>query len=273
MSSPRGPVRVSSSRCSGPACWPAPARTSRRRPRRLRPRCSSPRSSGETCQSRWNWSARREVSRTSRSEPVSRATSMSSASRKARSCVEGRCSTASTASRSRRRWPTCRPNWPRRRRGYEKTQNDVKRLQPLAAKQAVSAQELDNALAAQDAARAQVEARKADMEKRVARPGLHQRDLADRRPRRHHPGQGGQPGRARREHAAHDRVADRPDSLPRRHQRSRVPAHRAARRRAARGPRRCEGARSTWCWPTAPSTPRRATWTRSSGPSMPPRAR
>src|SRR6478735_4446612 len=48
---------------------------------------------------------------------------------------------------------------------YEKTQNDVKRLQPLAAKQAVSAQELDNALAAQEAARSQVEARKADMER------------------------------------------------------------------------------------------------------------
>ena len=47
---------------------------------------------------------------------------------------------------------------------YEKTQNDVKRLQPLAAKQAVSAQELDNAVAAEDAARAQVEARKADVE-------------------------------------------------------------------------------------------------------------
>src|SRR6478735_3750538 len=48
---------------------------------------------------------------------------------------------------------------------YEKTQNDVKRLQPLAAKEAVSAQELDNALAAQEAARSQVEARKADMER------------------------------------------------------------------------------------------------------------
>jgi membrane fusion protein, multidrug efflux system len=48
---------------------------------------------------------------------------------------------------------------------YEKTQNDVKRLQPLAAKEAVSAQELDNALAAQDAARSQVEARRADMDR------------------------------------------------------------------------------------------------------------
>jgi membrane fusion protein (multidrug efflux system) len=48
---------------------------------------------------------------------------------------------------------------------YEKTQNDVKRLQPLAAKQAVSAQELDNALAAQEAARSQVEARRAEVQR------------------------------------------------------------------------------------------------------------
>ena len=46
----------------------------------------------------------------------------------------------------------------------QKTQNDVKRLKPLAAKQAVSAQELDNAVAVEDAARAQVAARKADVE-------------------------------------------------------------------------------------------------------------
>src|SRR5829696_8862300 len=36
---------------------------------------------------------------------------------------------------------------------YQKTQNDVKRLQPLAVKQAVSAQELDNAVAFEEAAR------------------------------------------------------------------------------------------------------------------------
>ncbi len=48
---------------------------------------------------------------------------------------------------------------------YDKTQNDVKRLTPLAARQAVSAQELDNALAAQEAARSQVEARKAEVER------------------------------------------------------------------------------------------------------------
>lgn len=48
---------------------------------------------------------------------------------------------------------------------YEKTQNDVRRLRPLAARQAVSAQELDNALSAEEAARTQVEARKADVQR------------------------------------------------------------------------------------------------------------
>ena len=47
----------------------------------------------------------------------------------------------------------------------EKTQNDVKRLRPLAEKQAVSAQELDNAVAYEEAARSQVAARTADVEK------------------------------------------------------------------------------------------------------------
>jgi membrane fusion protein, multidrug efflux system len=46
-----------------------------------------------------------------------------------------------------------------------KTQNDVKRLQPLAAQQAVSQQELDNAVAAENAARAQVDAQKATVDK------------------------------------------------------------------------------------------------------------
>ncbi len=48
---------------------------------------------------------------------------------------------------------------------YEKAQSDVRRLRPLAARQAVSAQELDNAVAAEEAARSQVEARKADMDR------------------------------------------------------------------------------------------------------------
>ena len=45
-----------------------------------------------------------------------------------------------------------------------KTTNDVNRLRPLAQQQAVSQQELDNALANQDAARAQVEAGKANVD-------------------------------------------------------------------------------------------------------------
>jgi membrane fusion protein (multidrug efflux system) len=48
---------------------------------------------------------------------------------------------------------------------YAKAQNDVKRLRPLAAKQAVSAQELDNALAFEDAAKSQVAARQAAVER------------------------------------------------------------------------------------------------------------
>jgi membrane fusion protein, multidrug efflux system len=47
----------------------------------------------------------------------------------------------------------------------EKTNNDVARLKPLAVQQAVSQQELDNALAFQEAARAQVDAQKAAVDK------------------------------------------------------------------------------------------------------------
>jgi membrane fusion protein (multidrug efflux system) len=47
----------------------------------------------------------------------------------------------------------------------EKTNNDVARLTPLAKQQAVSQQELDNALAFRDAARAQVDANKAAVDK------------------------------------------------------------------------------------------------------------
>jgi membrane fusion protein (multidrug efflux system) len=47
----------------------------------------------------------------------------------------------------------------------QKTNTDVGRLTPLAKQQAVSQQELDNALAAQDAARAQVDAQKAAVDK------------------------------------------------------------------------------------------------------------
>jgi membrane fusion protein (multidrug efflux system) len=47
----------------------------------------------------------------------------------------------------------------------EKTNTDVNRLRPLAEQQAVSQQELDNALSSQDAARAQVDAQKAAVDK------------------------------------------------------------------------------------------------------------
>ncbi len=47
----------------------------------------------------------------------------------------------------------------------EKTANDVRRLTPLAKQQAVSQQELDNAIAANDAAKAQVDAAQATVEK------------------------------------------------------------------------------------------------------------
>jgi len=47
----------------------------------------------------------------------------------------------------------------------EKANNDVARYRPLAAKQAVSQQELDNAVAAQDAAKSQVDAAKAAVQK------------------------------------------------------------------------------------------------------------
>jgi membrane fusion protein, multidrug efflux system len=48
---------------------------------------------------------------------------------------------------------------------YEKTKNDVKRLEPLAKQQAVSLQELDDAVAAQQAAEAQVQAQNATVDK------------------------------------------------------------------------------------------------------------
>ncbi len=47
---------------------------------------------------------------------------------------------------------------------YDKSLNDVKRLQPLAAQQAVSQQELDNAMSARDAAKAEVDAQQAAVE-------------------------------------------------------------------------------------------------------------
>ena len=57
-----------------------------------------------------------------------------------------------SASRSRRRWPTRRPSWRRPRRGSRRPRTTSSACKPLAAKQAVSQQELDNAVAAEDAA-------------------------------------------------------------------------------------------------------------------------
>ena len=58
----------------------------------------------------------------------------------------------------KRNWLKPRPTWRRLRRRLDKTNNDVARYKPLAAQKAVSQQELDNALSAQDAARFQVTA-------------------------------------------------------------------------------------------------------------------
>ena len=93
-------------------------------------------------------------------------------------------------------------------------------------------------MACEEAARAQVAAAQGGGRQGHARSRLHRRHLADRRPRRHDAGEGRQPRRPRREHAAHDGVAARPDPVPRRHQRSRVPAASrggAEELRAARG--------------------------------------
>ena len=60
------------------------------------------------------------------------------------------------------------------------------------------------------------------------RPRVHADHRAARRPRGHDRGQGGQPRRPRREHAAHDGLPDQPDPLPGRHQRGRVPPARQA---------------------------------------------
>ena len=83
----------------------------------------------------------------------------------------------------------------------------------------------------------------------------------------------GQPRRARREHAAHDGLADRPHPLPGRHQRGRVPAGSpsGSRSRAAAG-RGSQGPRSSCSSPTAPFTRRRAASTPSSGRSTRPPA-
>ena len=105
-----------------------------------------------------------------------------------------------------------------------------------------------------------------------ARPRLHADHGAARRPRGHDRGQGGQPRRPRREHAAHDGLADRPHPLPGRHQRGRVPPARQARSRSRRRRTGRRRPRSSSSSPTAPFTPTRAASTPSSGRSTRPPA-
>ena len=112
---------------------------------------------------------------------------------------------------------------------YDKTDNDVKRLAPLAKQQAVSQMELDNAVSSRDAAKAQVDAQQAAVDRAALDLGYTSV---------YAPVDGlvgttkvkpGQPGGTGREHAAHDDLRDRPDLLPRGHGGSRVhaagPAH------------------------------------------------
>ncbi len=111
---------------------------------------------------------------------------------------------------------------------FQKSSNDVARYEPLVAQKAISQQELDNALSARDAAKAQVDAADRGRGQGDPRPRLLLDRGAPRRDRRHHEGQGRQPRRPRRKHAADDRVEGRPDPVPRRDQRSRVPSDREA---------------------------------------------
>ena len=123
-------------------------------------------------------------------------------------------------------------------------------------KQAVSQQELDNARRRRRTRRRRrsTPARRPST-RRALDLGYTAHHLADRRPRRHHAGEGRQPGRPRREHAAHHGLADRPDPLPRRHQRGRLPAHRPRAPRRSSSSAAASRARSSSSSPTARSTP------------------
>ena len=134
-----------------------------------------------------------------------------------RSSGRGSCSTRSTASRSQASLANAKANLATAQARLEKARTTSKRFTPLAAKQAVSQQELDNARRRRTPRRARWRPQGGRREGR-ARPRLHDDHLADRRPRRHDEGEGRQPGRPRREHAARHDLADRPDPLPRRHQ-------------------------------------------------------
>ncbi len=110
----------------------------------------------------------------------------------------------------------------------DKSNTDVNRLTPLAKQQAVSQQELDNALSAQDASRAQMDAQKAAVDKATLDLGYAHITAPLDGLVGTTAGQGRQPRRPRREHAPDDRLPDEPDPLPRWHQRGRVPADRQA---------------------------------------------
>ena len=145
----------------------------------LRRRSSSPTSSVATCRSSSSSSARPRARRTSRSAPASKASSTSSHSRKARSSRRDRCSTASIRSRFEASLANAKAELATWQARYVKTQNDVKRLEPLAAKQAVSAAGTRQRRRRRGAAaQAQVEAQNATVEQSSARPRLHRRVLA-----------------------------------------------------------------------------------------------
>ena len=131
----------------------------------------------------WSSWARPAARRTSRSGRVSRASSTSSASRKARWCARARCSIASIASRSRRRWRTRRPNWrprrpaTRRRRTTSSACSRWLRSRPSASRNSTTPSPL------QDAARCAGRGAQGGRRTACARSRLHERHLADRRPR------------------------------------------------------------------------------------------
>ncbi len=101
----------------------------------------------------------------SKSGRASRVSSRRWPSRKARWCARVSCCTTIDPKPLQAAVANAKANLATWQARLEKSKNDVARLKPLAAQQAVSQQELDNALAAQDAAVAQVDAAKAALEK------------------------------------------------------------------------------------------------------------
>ena len=129
------------------------------------PRCTWRPSSSGTCRSTSIWSGRRGIP--GRRDP--RARRRLPRDRELPGGVV-RHARATSSTRSIRkpleaRSPQAKADQATAQARLEKANNDVARYTPLVAKQAVSQQELDNARAAQDAARSQVEAAKAAVEK------------------------------------------------------------------------------------------------------------